>query len=148
MSSDRTTKCDLDSAAETLKKAEGFTMIEVILAISIFAIGILAIASMQASAVKTNSSASKLTERTALAQDRLERLVALPYTSPWLESAGNFPNVDTNGNTHQQTIAGGYTVTWNVTDNNPITGSKYLTVTVTRGTKSSRMVGIKSQLIQ
>ncbi len=142
MRSDRMSKCDLNSADE------GFTMIEVLLAVTIFAIGILAVATMQLSAIQVNSSASKLTERTTLAQDRLERLMVLPYTSPWLEQAGNFPNVDTSGNTHRELVAGGYTITWNVTDNSPITGSKYISVTVTRGTKSSTMVSIKSQLIQ
>jgi type IV pilus assembly protein PilV len=57
----------------------GFTLPEVLIAISIFAIGFLAVASMQISANHSNRRASDITEATAIASDNMERLMALPF---------------------------------------------------------------------
>jgi type IV pilus modification protein PilV len=58
---------------------QGFTLIEVLIAISIFAIGFLAVAAMQITANKSTRRAVEVTEATAIASDRMERLMALPY---------------------------------------------------------------------
>lgn len=58
---------------------KGFTLLEIIVAISILTFGILAVASMQVSSMRGNSFAGSVTEATALAGDRLERLIALSY---------------------------------------------------------------------
>ncbi|MDA3819829.1 MAG: prepilin-type N-terminal cleavage/methylation domain-containing protein [Candidatus Delongbacteria bacterium] len=63
----------------TQKNQNGFTLIEVMIAITVLAIGILGVAKMQLSAVKGNSYASGLTEATAFAQNKMEELVALAY---------------------------------------------------------------------
>jgi len=78
---------------------EGFTLVEVMIAISIFTIGILAIASMQISAINGNDSANNLTGATTWAQDRIEELLALPYA-----------NVVSGGPINQ----GIYTISWTV----------------------------------
>ncbi len=57
----------------------GLSIIEVVFALSIFAIGILAVTTLSISAVNSNASARRLTDATTLAEDRLERLAALPY---------------------------------------------------------------------
>jgi prepilin-type N-terminal cleavage/methylation domain-containing protein len=66
----------------------GFTLPEVLIAISIFAIGFLAVASMQISANHSNRRASDITEATAIASDNMERLMALPFDDGEL-SPGN-----------------------------------------------------------
>lgn len=63
---------------------KGFTLLEIIVAISILTFGILAVASMQVSSMRGNSFAGSVTEATALAGDRLERLIALSYDDPLL----------------------------------------------------------------
>ena len=60
--------------------SRGFTLIEVLIAISVFAIGFLAVAAMQITANKSTRRAVAVTEATAIASDRMERLMALPYT--------------------------------------------------------------------
>ena len=130
------------------KKDAGFTLIEVLIAISIFAVGLLAVAAMQTSAIRVNSSAAQLTELNTWGMDKLEELMGLPYTDPWLEAAGNFPNLDAAGNTHQDPdppTAGGFTVRWVITDNSPTPNTKLITITVTGKGKRLRLVSVKSQ---
>ena len=102
----------------------GFTLVEVLIAMFIFTIGILAVATMQIAAMTGNSSADHATARVVNAQQKLEQLFALPFDDPLLEAAGNPPGTDSDGNTHQETTADGYTVRWDVTDNDPVANTK------------------------
>jgi len=119
-----------DTQMGKLKKEDGFTLIEVLIAITIFAVGLLAIAAMQNSAILMNSTAGKLTNLSTSGMDKIEELSALPYTDPWLETAGNPPGNDSAGNTHEE-VSGDYTISWTVIDDNPLTSTKNITVTVT-----------------
>jgi len=118
------------------KKDEGFTLIEVIVAISIFAIGLLAVAAMQTSAIRVNSSAARLTELNTWGMDKLEQLMALPYTDPQLQAAGS---------PFQETTSDGYNVTWNVINNSPVQNSTLIRITVTGKGKTLRLVSVRSQ---
>lgn len=115
---------------EKEKNMEGFTLLEVIIAIAIFTIGILAVASMQISAINGNESAGSLTGATTWGQDKIEELLALPYA-----------NVTTGGPINQ----GIYTISWTATNcptaipaagncpaaNCPAANAKLIIVTVT-----------------
>lgn len=57
----------------------GYTLIEVLIAIAIFSIGMLAIGSMQLGATKGTATAQSNTELAAYATDQMERLTGLPY---------------------------------------------------------------------
>lgn len=105
----------------TLKKEAGYTLIEILIAITIFAVGLLAVAGMQTSAIRMNSMAGKLTNLSTWGMDKIEELSALPYSHPLLDSAGN---------PHQE-VLGDYTISWTIIDNNPLTNVKNITVTVT-----------------
>jgi type IV pilus assembly protein PilV len=123
---------------------QGFTLIEILVSMVIFSIGILAIASIQVWAMKLTSTAGDTTVQAVEAQNKLEELFALPYDDPWLEAAGNPPGEDSDENTHQETASEGMTVSWDVIDDDPVPNSKYITVTVTGGGKTTQMVSIKS----
>jgi len=105
----------------TLKKEDGYTLIEVLIAVTIFAVGLLAVAGMQTSAIRMNSTAGTLTNLSTWGMDKIEELSALRYSHPLLDSAGN---------PHQERL-GDYTISWTVIDNNPMTNTKNITVTVT-----------------
>lgn len=92
----------------------GLSIIEVVFALSIFAIGILAVTTLSISSVNANASARRITDATALAEDRLERLAALPYG-----------DIESN-----QETEGAYSVTWVVTENDILNNTKSITVTV------------------
>lgn len=98
-----------------MKDSRGYTIIEVMFALSIFAIGILAVSGLSISAVGSNASARLITDATVLAEDRLERLAVLP-----------FDNIQ-NG----QATEGPYQISWTVVADEITTNTKSITVTVT-----------------
>lgn len=137
---------DTKTSIKRLKKQDGFTLIEVLIALTIFAVGLLAIAAMQTSAIRMNSTGNRVTELSTLGIDRLENLMSLPYSDPWLEQAGNPPGgVDSAGNTHQINTADGYLLSWNIADNKPTTNTKTITLTVTGNGKSLSLTTIRAQ---
>lgn len=132
-------------STKTLIRQDGFTLIEVLIAITIFAVGLLAVAAMQNSAILMNSNAGKISNLSTCGMDKIEELAALPYDDPWLESAGNPPGgIDSAGQEHQQdSIDGNYTITWTVLDDDPLPNIKNITVTVTGRGKTSNMRFLK-----
>lgn len=112
---------ETDAQMGTLKKEDGYTLIEVLIAITIFAVGLLAVAGMQTSAIRMNSTAGKLTNLSTWGMDKIEELLAYPYSHPLLDSAGN---------PHQE-VLGDYTISWTIIDNNPVSNTKNIKVTVT-----------------
>ena len=134
-----------ETQIDKLKKEDGFTLIEVLVAITIFAVGLLAVAAMQNSAILMNSSAGKLTNLSTWGMDKIEELSALPYTDPWLETAGNPPGNDSAGNTHQE-VSGDYTISWTVIDDNPLTSIKNITVTVSGRGKTAVISFLKPNI--
>ena len=127
---------------EKQDRQAGFTLLEVIVAISILSVGLLAVASMQTAAIRGNDTAYRVTESVTWAQDRLEFLLALPYDDTALSLGTDKAD--------PMTSPPNYTITYDVTDG-PITGvTKRITVTATRQdrgvTKSRRLSTIKSEM--
>ena len=56
-----------------LRRQEGFSLVEVLVALSILAVGLLGLAMFQITAIKGNAIAAKWTVATELSQDRIER---------------------------------------------------------------------------
>ena len=83
-----------DQDREQKTGEQGFTIMEVLIAIAILSFGILAVAVMQTSAMRTNYTGYRLTEATTLAQDRLEFLKTQPYADlvAGLDQADPDPN--------------------------------------------------------
>jgi len=120
----------------------GFTILEVVIAISILSVGLLGVAIMQTTAIRGNDDAYRVSESTTWAQDRLEALMALPYNDTDLDigSAKADPVPPT---------PAGYTITYDVAAG-PIGNTKLITVIVTRSdrgvTKTRRLRCIKGDL--
>ena len=87
----------------------GFTLIEVLVAVSILAFGILAVGSMQVTSIKQNAHANQVTEASVLARDRLEKLMGLPYANAGL-NAGAY---------HDSNPPAGYTISWEIANGCP-----------------------------
>lgn len=113
----------------------GFTFVELLVVLAIFAIAVLAVAAMQVSSINTNASARMSGEATALAANQVEALMVLPYDHENL-----------NPDSHQVT-EGAYTVNWNVTesdiDGDGINDSKTIIVTVQCANRNARDFSIQ-----
>lgn len=73
-----------------LSQESGFSLLEVLIAIMIFAVGMLAVAGLQTTSISGNLIARETTASAALGQAAIERLLSLPYDHPeLLVTAGN-----------------------------------------------------------
>jgi len=100
---------------------KGFTMIEILIAVSIFAIGMLAVASMQVSGIHGNATANALTGAAAWAADRVESLLVRPYDHIDLDPAGSPYSGGTQGR---------YTISWTVQQDDVMPNTKTIIVNV------------------
>jgi len=64
-----------------LRNAEGFTLLEVMITSVILAVGLLGLAALQIVAIKGNSFGQQMSVASTLAQNQLEQLRQIPYTS-------------------------------------------------------------------
>jgi type II secretory pathway pseudopilin PulG len=116
----------------------GFSLLEVMAAMAILFLGIMAVMALQTSSVRGNTRARGVTDIAVLASDRLEKLIALPYDDPGLQQ-GNFPQpqdadgLDNNydGEYDEAGEAGTLSIQWRIVDDWPIRNVKTITVTVT-----------------
>ncbi len=69
----------------------GFTLIETLMAIAIFTIGILGLFGMQTAVIKQNLTANTITAGSTWATDQVEALLGLPYLHPLLGDAEGQP---------------------------------------------------------
>ncbi len=116
-----------------IQKQRGFSLIEVLIGLIFLAIGLLAIAALQATSIRGNFFSNNLMQATYVAQDRLEFLKYLPLDSPELQ-AGNYNPIPAilSGVVFNQSytvvVSGNlktihYTVTWNDGMNHNVTFS-------------------------
>jgi len=120
-----------------LTDTRGFTFVELLVVLAIFAIAVLAVAAMQVTSINTNASARMSGEASALAANQVEALIVLPY---------DHSNLNPASNPHQVT-EGAYTVNWNVTlsdiDGDGTNDSKTIIVTVQCANRNARDVSIQ-----
>jgi prepilin-type N-terminal cleavage/methylation domain-containing protein len=107
----------------------GFTLIEVMFAIVIFGIGVMALMACVPMASKKVMSAGAQTRASALATEAAEELLTVPYGHSSL-TAGTH---DDPANPHDNL----YYTRWVVENNQPIASCKRITVTVARGAASN-----------
>ena len=131
---------------------QGCTLIELLIAMAIFAIGILAVGSMQITAVNTNARARNSMTVVTMAKDRAEELTALAYDhadlvgsadpgTPHTPAAGaDGIDNDEDGQIDEAGETGQVSIRWNVIDDQPLPGTKSIRVTVVRtvGTNQRR----------
>jgi type IV pilus assembly protein PilV len=105
------------------KDEEGFTLVEVIVAITIVAIGIVGLAAVFPLATRDVAKSGGLTKAMELCQAKIEALHMLAYDSPDL--APGYAHADS-----LNPIDNVYVRTWETYDDNPIGGCKLIEVTV------------------
>ncbi len=147
----------VDCQLSIVNSRAGFTLIEVLIALTILLIGLLGVALMQVISISGNTFSKEMAVATGLGQDMVEKLEASTYTATVEDPAlvaGNHPTtadmnagwapaVDTDGNANacnsttnlvdERGLQVGplrYIRTWVVTDNDPVTDMKGIEVIV------------------
>jgi len=120
------------SGKKYIKKKNGFTLIEVLVALTILIVGIMGTLMLEVTAIQGNSSSREIQSAMVLAEDFLEQSKNFSYTDSKLTSGahtnselGTSNPIDVEGNG-----GGRYTRTWAVVDNSLLTNTKNITVTV------------------
>jgi len=105
-------------------QTQGFTLIELMVALFILSVGLLGMIKMQMSSIQGNAFSGRMTTAIALAQDQMEILINQDL-DPW---------VDVTGTMNDPTLMGrqyvGYTVNWTITTDDPTTNLATVNVQV------------------
>jgi Tfp pilus assembly protein PilV len=112
-----------EAATERSTDRNGFALIEVLIAMVFFTVGILALAGLQITTISGNAAARMQTEATAIGARIVERLRSLPFDHDDL-----VPTV----HPHSLPVSGSqpYAVNWTVRADTPVNGTKTVRVTV------------------
>ncbi len=114
-------------------RRDGFTLLEVLIAISILTVGILSAGQMQIMAIRGNGISGTSTEALNLAQQQLERLINTDYYDASVADTTMLNNGDLTSTAtieHQRNVDQ-YTIIWNISDDDPIPDTKSVVVIVT-----------------
>lgn len=99
----------------------GFSLIEVLIAVFIFCVGVLAMALLLDTSIQNNSSARFISEATEIAQFQMEKLMSTSY---------NDADLDESLSPYGPNAVANYTVSWTVRDNVPMSAMKTINLTV------------------
>ena len=100
---------------------QGFTLIEVLVAIVIMAIGILSVITMQLTSIGGNLNANNISVASGWAADRIEQIFSMDYEDPDLNDddgngAAGLNTTDGSADGTADSPDGFYTIYWNVID--------------------------------
>lgn len=128
-----------------INNENGFSLIEVLIALFLFAVGVLALTQMQVGSMFGNSTARRVTGAATLAEAKLEELKALSYAHADMTDRdasgdagyGNGGLDDEDGDadgsrTGVEVMGETYDVFWNVAENSPVSNCKTIRVIVRR----------------
>ena len=137
-------------------KQAGFTLLEVLIAVVIFTIGILSVNAMQISSINGNSAANIVSESTSWGSDRVESMLAMAYGDAALSDGdadgdAGLNDIDANADGSLTSPDGRYSIFWNVSDNSPFIGAKTINVIINTQEKgimkSTTMTYIKADSV-
>ena len=105
---------------------KGFTLVELLVSVTLLAVGLLAVAGLQITAIKGNFHGNTIMQATLLAEERLEEIRNMPYDNIYNPPTGvaSNPFIETNVN------GSIYTRETFVETNTPLSDLKRITVSV------------------
>lgn len=125
---------EIEGTLSALRSRHGFTLVEMMVALVVFGLGLMALAQTMPQGLAMRDRARRMSVATNLAQQEVERLRGLPYDDPQLA-----------GGAHTDPMGpaeGVYARRWTVADNSPVTDMKTVTVTVSFPTSSPDSVAV------
>lgn len=134
---------------------KGFSIVEVLLGVAIFMIGMLGIAALQISSIKGNSFSANLTESTYLLSNKVEDLMGRGYdhadlTDTNADGDGGLDEKDPAAADHSENAGrnNAFTVYWNVAEDKPVLHCKTIQVYVRWSIKGNPQAPIGMQYIK
>ncbi|NTV12369.1 MAG: hypothetical protein HGA96_00305 [Desulfobulbaceae bacterium] len=136
---------------------KGFSIIEILLGVSVFAIGLMGVLALLMSSVNSNAFASRLSEASFLGSSQLEALMRLPYGDAALLDTDadllvGLHHVDAEADGSRLNVSGNsttYDVFWNNAEEQPVANSTTVCVTVVWFEKGERrqvsVAGVKAR---
>lgn len=105
-------------------RQEGFTLVEVLIAMFLLVTALLGTAAVTATVINGNAFSSRMTQATTLAQEKVEEIMAMPYASIGSQSGQDTPMTS-------------YSRSWSVASNSPAAHMATIEVNVTFPWKGS-----------
>jgi prepilin-type N-terminal cleavage/methylation domain-containing protein len=101
------------------RSSSGFTLVEIMMALSLLGIGLLSLAAMQLTAMKYGARGRHMTKAAAIAEVQMETLMRRRWTSiaPTAWTAATTVNETVQGTANQ--VEQAYSVSWRITDVDP-----------------------------
>jgi prepilin-type N-terminal cleavage/methylation domain-containing protein len=103
--------------ARARARAQGFTLVELMIAMAILAVGLLALGAMQLQALRFGSSGKHVSQAALIARDKMEEFQRMPWAgvavTTWTTPATVDAEVETSGGTVTEQA---YGLSWRVSD--------------------------------
>lgn len=90
--------------AQKINRQAGFTLIETLMAMAIFTIGILSLFGMQTAVIKKNLAANNITSGATWAADRAEQIISMTYNQLTDQNNNGCAGLNDRGNDADQSI--------------------------------------------
>lgn len=107
---------------------QGFSLIELLMALSILSVGLFGLAQMQSIASKKTAISHQISAATSLAREAMEDLMARDPGDPLLNPAAT--TVGTYASNVSVTGAGNFTISYSITPNSPAIGTTWIVISV------------------
>lgn len=131
---------------KALKTEAGFSILELLIAIVILAIGLLGTATMLTSGIGSNRFSYRLTVETSIANSILDEILSKDPSDTIFDTtlSSAVYDLDTASAATTRTVQGiSYSATYSVTPSSPVLGSATVTVTVSGGGRTATLSTIK-----
>lgn len=132
-----------------LDREKGFTLLELLIAITVLSIGLLGVASMFSTGIGSNRFSYMVTVETSVANSVMEEILAKDGGDVIFAAAvaNAVYDLDTGSAATTRTVQGrAYSATYSITLNNPVVNVSRIDVSVTSGGRATAITSYKNRI--
>ncbi len=130
---------------------EGFTLIEILIAITVFTIGVMAVLLMKTAAVKSNALSIKQTLASELATTTAERFMEIPYTDTALAVTSGPQTIPNDGSLawpFDITYGDAYSISYEIANGTAEANTRIITISVDWLANGVNHTGLEVRLLR